>query len=450
MNVVEPTHYSRLMLAEHGYSSVAHVPLLMNEDGSYPVLVNRYLRARALMEWQPRIGTNAKPRDPKRDVTLLTVKTLKGIAQRLGLFLRWVAEDKRRDPLKIDYSGLLEWQNVELTKTVKEATANLYASEAALYLTWLSLVPRGEDGRPIRAPFNVPLVRREVDSHRGDSAHKQKKVVESRIGQLKPKPQDVVLPTDAAIGRWLDLQKINSGTRALMSRVSLDSGVRISELNYMQVGDLPPQGEWRPVGGRVFFWIHMGVKGQKVLPDSMKARRPRKISLSVKIARLVDEYRREGRELQIRRWIRAAGDKSEKARREGDRPTRLWLSEDTNVPVTNSAIQKAWSKSWAKLRREMPSEPVKWSPHSARHYFAVNLLVDCVMERIKQERLTLPSLTWAEGIMRDEINTVIRNQLGHLSEETTRIYLQAAKLKLAERLGSPSLNWHSHQEREVP
>ena len=438
------------MLADNGYSSVAHVPFLMNEDGSYPALVNRYLRARALMEWQPRIGTNAKPREPRRDVTLLTAKTLVGIAQRLVLFLRWAAEDKKRDPLKIDYSGLLEWQNVELTKTVGNATANLYASEAALYLTWLSLVPRGEEGRPIREPFNVPLVLREVDAHRGDSAHKQKKVVESRIGQLHPTPKDIVLPSDTAIERWLALQGIHSCTRALMSRVSLDSGVRISELNFMQVGDLPPQDQWRPVGGRVYFWIHMGVKGQKVLPESMKARRPRKISLSVKIARLVDEYRREGRELQIRRWIRAAEDKAEKARREGNRPTRLWLSEDTNVAVTNSAIQKAWSKSWAKLRREMPSEPVRWSPHSARHYFTVNLLVNHVMERMTSQGSALCNLTWAEGIMFDVINTIIRPQLGHLGEETTRIYLQAAQLKLAERLGWPSLNWHAHQEREVP
>lgn len=455
MKLVQPTLESRTLLINHGYQSVAHVPVLLGGEGDYPELMNRYMRARALREWIPRMGTYASEPKPRLGAAMLSVKTLEAIGRKLCLFHDWLNR-KNQDPLQLNYSDLLEWQDElinagEIRTSVeakKHSTANAYVSEGCLYLTWLSLVPKNPDGSALRPPFEVLAREDRVEYYKGDRAHKTTMLVESRLGALAIRPTRITLPSDQAIVRWLRAMNARSEIKALMSEVALDSGMRISEINQMVVDTLPPADEWRTVGGRVHFWISRGVKGPKVRPDSVVAIRGREVSLSLPLARKIDHYRKNGREIQIRRWIRSAINKSEQARRAGSRPQRLWLSEYSNAPFANQQLRDTWGKSWCAVKRVMPSEPDTWCPHRARHWFAVELLVNAALARQDAQGRGVPELTWLEGIMRDHIDLLIRPELGHLSDATTRLYLRAALLKLEERFGSPSVRWQDYADQE--
>lgn len=442
--IIRQTRESEQELRSAGYASVCHVPFLLGEDGSYPALINRYLRARALGEWPPSPQGKLK----RRNFLALTKSSLESVAYWLNQFLGWVSDsDGKIDPITLTYEELLTWQVDLKRKGVKDSSIRLYVTEACLYLTWLGQVPANEDGTPVRTPFDAEY--REVDQRRSrERGGKKNEGGAALVGLVRAKPPPIELPSDRAITKWLKRMRFRSEVKALMAEVILDTGLRISEINLLQESDLPEPTEWRAIGGRIHFRVERGVKGPKLTPSSEISLDGREISMSLGVAERVHRYRSNARALQVRRWIRAASTPAERARRSANRPTRMWLSDFTNKPFTNVSVRDVWRDEWAAIRKEFPGEPRAWSPQKGRHWFAVERLLDAADSQFRAVGSGVPNLTWLEGVMRNQIDLLIRPLLGHASEETTRLYLRAALRKIEERFGSSSLRWQEFMDEE--
>jgi integrase len=236
---------------------------------------------------------------------------------------------------------------------------------------------------------------------------------------------------------WLSAMRHRSPIKALMAEVIITSGMRISEVNSMEVDTLPPRTRWKVVAGRVHFFINKGVKGSKTAPTSNIARRGRTVSLPMDVAERVHGYREETRELQIRRWIREHVDKAEQTRRAAAKPIRLWLSDSSNQPFSNQQLRRVWS--------DVARCPPGWSPHAGRKYFAVEWLVESASLRMSATHGPA-DFGWIDQVMRNQIDTFLRPTLGHLSLETTNLYIRGAIWRLADVLGVPSLKYQDVQD----
>lgn len=435
------------LLREAGYPRVAHIPFLMSRDGAYPAHANRYLRARALCEWPLRLGTNSKP-GMTRILAHQSEKSCIGLARRLKEFLDWM-DVSESDLRKVEYGDLLDWQEGLRNGTASKSgspldhqTINIYLSEACYYLTWLSEVPRDESGRPARGPFRVTTTEVDRRVHRGKSAHSETRTVAVRVGALDHKPRrSLKLPAQEEVARWMRALRVRAEVKALMAEVIMDSGMRISEVNCMEVDTLPPREQWEPTGGRVEFWIEKGVKGRKVTPDSNVAVRGRFVSLSLEVAVKIDHYRSFTRQTQLRRWIRSAASKADQARRAGAKPVSLWLSEDSNKPFATQQLYNAWTTT--------AHCPKGWHPHAGREWFCVETVVQWALRDLQAQGFTgAPDLTWIQGVLRNQIEFMLRPVLGHLSIDTTNLYLRAAHFRLAELFGDPSLRWQDLADRD--
>jgi integrase len=418
-------------LIRAGYAQVAHVPFLLRDDGTYPFLANRYLRARALCEWQPRTGTDGVPAKLRRE--FLTAKSCGDLVSRLKAFLTWCDREEHR-PESLRYQDLLTWRGDLLDGDrkhqlpVQPATARLYVAEATFYLSWLSLVPRDSDGAPCRDHFEVP----------GESIHPTLRRVERNAPKKNPptgkrRQRRTQLPSQIEVNRWLQSLRIRAPVKALIAEVMIDSGMRISEANQLRTVDFPEPSEWRPVEGRVFFTVTRGSKGRKRTPTSMESR-PRDVSISVALALRVHAYKSSARETQVRRWIRAASSKPEQLRRSRDRPDRLWLSEHSNLPFDNRQMFHAWTA--------VAHCPAGWHPHAGRHWFAVEQLVEYGRRALAAAQSPVHNPSWLDGVLRNQVDLLLRPSMGHISASTTEEYLVAAKARLGEGTTAPSIRWN--------
>jgi integrase len=435
-----------VQLVAAGYAAVAHVPFLVGADGSYLSLANRYVRARSLCEWPLRLGTNGEPTRQRRKFQ--TRASCIALARRLREFLAWVKSQGDRSVLDVtsmSYDDVCDWQDGLANgacstsgRPLSNGTINLYVAEACYFLTWLSLVPKNPDGTAFRAPFLVVTRERLIATHDGKRAHRSFVSIDVRVGHLDVVPErELILPTPNELTAWLGGLRLGTPVKALMAETIVSSGMRISEVNSMEVHTLPARRQWRVVAGRVFFFIDLGVKGRKTSPTSSVAVRGRTVSLPIEVAEKIEAYRSGPRELQVRRWIRDAKTKQEQARRASLKPSRLWLSEFSNKPFANQQLRRVWSRG----AEHIPG----WSPHQGRKYYSVEWLVSSA--RLQASAVRGPvDLGWIDQILRNQIDTFLRPTLGHLSIDTTNLYIRAAIWRLQDVLGLPGIQYQDAQD----
>lgn len=425
-------------MKREGYARVAYVPFLLGDDGSYPEQVNRYIRARALAQWKPRLGSDGEAKEPR--YRFLTDRSNDEVAGRLRRFLDWC--DLRGHRIdRLSYQELLLWQDERLDGTFgllkgrgRLDTSSPSVTEAAYFLTWLAEVPRDSMGEPLRQPFNrfgdaisevhMPAMGRRQLGNQAAHENTKRRRIPRRTLRL-PKPSEV--------DQWLAALRIRAPVKALMAAIVLDSGMRISEINELHASDFPSAADWRPTDGRIYFDIVRGSKGPKRKPGS-KESRIREVHVSIELARAIERYRLFTRETQIRRWIRGVKSVEERKWRQANKPKRMWLSEHTNQPFSNRQFHHAWTTT--------PGCSDPWHPHLGRHWFAVEQLVRYGREAISAAGSTHPSLTWLDGVLRNQVDLLLRPALGHIDARTTEIYLRAAKFRLTEVFGAPSLRWN--------
>lgn len=90
---------------------------------------------------------------------------------------------------------------------------------------------------------------------------------------------------------------------------------------------------------------------------------------------------------------------------------RLFLGEDSGRPISAPTLYEAWTSG--------PTLPFKgWSPHGGRHYYACKTLMD------RLQRQTIRGPHTVTSTAEEIITLVLKPQLGHISTETTQIYLR--------------------------
>lgn len=434
-----------------GYPKLAYVPFLIGLDGEYPVEANRYLRERACLEWRPLV--------PGKDGgyrfnTLQTVKSLDAMARRLMEFLLWCENSTPKVSWKeVSYLedlmdrwqlGMLNGSASRSGKKLVVETVNSRISEACYFLSWAA-------ERGFRDAFNV-LTKAVSQNKWIGNFSPRRGGTESRVGALTSRRRSLSLPSDDAVAQWHSKLKIRRGeVIGLFSEMLIRTGVRISEGTQFRAEDLPekkfgPDGDgWREdwlQSGEVPCTISMGIKGPKITRGSEESVKSRVIYIPIDLADRMDYYRREGRSTLIARWVSAGRTKDEREKRRNSVKTnRFWLGK-RGAPLSNSWVRQAWS---SELTR-----PWKWCPHMARHLFAVKTLVNYTRELISIHKVsTIPSVGWLHGLLAGQISIILTPLLGHVSEETSLLYLTAARERLLQEFKHPTLTWLDECENKM-
>lgn len=434
-----------------GYAKLGYVPFLIGADGDYPVEANRYIRERACLEWRPSIP---EKQGSYRFSTRQTIESLDAMARRLMEFLLWCENSTPKISWKdVSYlddlidkwqAGMLSGSASRSRKKLAIETINSRVSEACYFLTWAA-------ERGFRDAFSVMTNKvTSCAAPRGSQKNRNKK--DFRIGELTSRRRSLSLPSDVVLAQWHSKLKTRHGeVIALFAECLMRTGMRISEGTKFRTQDLPekkygPGGhDWREdwlLSGKVPCTICMGVKGPKIARGSEESSKPREIYIPIELADRMDYYRREGRATLIARWVSAGNTRSERDKRQKSTKTDIFWLGKRGLPLSNSWVRQSWCSG--------ETTPWKWCPHMARHLFAVNTLVTYMRDLIAQFRLsTIPSVGWLHGLMAGQISIILTPLMGHMSEETTLLYLTGARERLMQEFQHPTLRWLDDCESSV-
>ena len=224
------------------------------------------------------------------------------------------------------------------------------------------------------------------------------------------KPQQVEFPYPTSIKAWIQsIDKLNH--RVILGLICF-GGLRADEVLNLRRGDIPvkvleqrsvPVGEY---GKRIqLFLPARATKGSKArytsiprfVMDDLKEYYDQRQSIGVKL-------KREGREI---------------ARASKDEYLLLNFHNKVGAKSTIGLIKKAFE--------DCPFEG--WSPHKGRHAFAVNRLAELMA--LQQGGVHEGNLSSAEKAERALLTQTplqeLRDEMGHVSEKTTDIYLKGAR-----------------------
>jgi integrase len=406
-------------LKEKGYVAIAHVPALFYSNWKYHDEVSRYLRERALLEWSP--GHNGLARlTARRFPTDISLRTF---GEALCNFTEW-CEVRNLDWRKLEYvTHLVDGYQAEMLEgtwsasgiALKASTANQRTQEACNFLRWAAV-------RGLRPAFDVVTTTRQVSAPSARQVHGHRPLeVKSRVGAARQDPAELRIPTDAEIEAWLRSVRIERGpTKTLMCELVIATGIRREEVVQWRIDTLPEdRADWHTVGEHVEVVIRYGTKGQKQAgPGGERHGPPRRIAIPLKIAERLDHYREYVRPGQRASYVRAAKSRAEQRQRMRNAPKQLFLSDTTGQPISAKAFYDAWTEA-----SKVPYSG--WSPHPGRHYWACKTLLNAVLLRKQAlgDATSHLSPALVSESATDTLNMVIRPQLGHVSVETSALYL---------------------------
>lgn len=411
-----------------------YVPILIGDDGRYPAEANRYLDERCNGEWN-------LPGQNRGSAKIPTLKSRKDIASRLACFLEWTLKQDDIDWRRYSYQeNILEGYQADLIRgkgspsgrNLSPASANLYASEACLFLVWAA-------ERGFRAKFHVPRRRATYQFKSATSAGSVTVQSEQRVGLLSTHEVPISVPSNEEVERWITAARVRSPIKSLVFELIVRCGLRISEANLMRVTCFPEknyggQAAWDPnwiALGEVPVTIKYGTKGGKVTPASDLGTRWRTIQIPIDLADRIWHYRVVIRPTLLSRY-------RHKTRAKGAVTDRLWLSEGKLLPVTNEMLRRVW-KATAHC-------PPGWKPHTGRHFYAVDKLSELTRAQLKLKGLAVEGdsdFGWLHGLLAGQIQMILSPLMGHVSSQTTMQYLRAAVAKMARDKGHPSIRWNA-------
>jgi len=401
-----------------GYGAFARVPVLFDSAGRYCRAHNRYLRERAELDWHPAGGGD-----------FLRDRTLEKIGECLINFICWCearSVDFRTAAYKQD---VLRYQNEQISGKWSEdggklepSTANQRADEATNFLRWAA-----EKG--LRGPFEIKeffRTGRSTNFAAQRGAHHAP--VKVRAGRAKENPTTktaslFVLPTADAVAEWLDAVKNRRGyTKYLACRMILDVGARRMEVEGLEVKQWPTAEMIEDARRLAQVYVPMELL-------ETKGGRPRTVRVPLEFAARVRSWIDEKRPTYAYRFFKKHKQKT----------SRLFLSDhpaaDGN-PVGAQTVYRCFS--------EVKPHPKYWSPHKGRHAFACFWVLHALsMESRPHGGLVAMGADWIQHRGMFWLG-LLRRQFGHVSEETTEIYLQW--LVHASGIAEMAAGWHAFLE----
>lgn len=394
-------------LVARGFESVAHVPVIYDDRGRYCRVYNRYLRERATLDWHPGSGSDY-PAD----------RTIENIANSLLNFIQWSAL-RRVDFRTATYSDVLQYQREQISGAwstkdkLAPSTANQRADEVSAFLTWAS-------DRGLRGPFEVkrffaarnPLVGYRPAMVRAGRA---------KENETTERTAAFVLPTQKAVKDWLQSVLTKRGyAKYLACRLILETGMRREEVELLHASRWPSKEAISEA-----FQL-----GQATVPmeiEKTKGSKPRTVRVPTEFANRVRDW------IDGKRWNYAL--RHQKHARE--RTDILFLSDDGVAhgrPISAQTIYRCFA--------EVEPRPRGWSPHKGRHCFACFYLLEALATEAGPDGLAARGANWVMSHGEHWID-MLRRQFGHVSKNTTEIYLRWVVTSCITELAS---GWHRHLE----
>ena len=401
-------------MADAGYAAVRDVPVLFDADGGYRRAANRYLRERKLVDWVPAqlaIGHTV----PRK-------RTLENMARHLDDFLDWCAAARvdwttiSYGQLTSDYQAKLESGEIaDSGRRLANGTVNARMDVATTFLCWA-----GERG--LRPPFEIPLVTRRRAFTSG--GRRTVASIEVRKGRLREGKPDTLgsekdLPREDGIRDWLMAVRGRRGfAKHLICRVVIETGVRLDEAVALTVDQWPTVDAIQRCGS----------EGHDTVPMRLtqtKGGAPRTIAISVGFAHMVRRWIDGHRMRLSARWRKSVTGRAT--------PEPLFLSDrpgHLGTPIKRHTVYD--------LFHEVAPRPRGWSPHMGRHAYACHFLLYFLRT---EARLTGAAMTtpWVEARGSFAL-TLLRQQLGHVDESTTVLYLKWLRSALG--LAQTASSWH--------
>ena len=405
------------------YPGLLGLPVIFDRGPGVHRLAMRFLLDLAYAKWRfPGgflVSTGAK---------MPTKKSMHTIAARLANFLDW-ADHRALDLRTCNYrQGVTRYQQEMLKgvwsrsgRELENSTVNVRVDMATHYLRWL--VDIGE-----RERFDVLTKEVSQTYSRHDSSRKSIKTVTVREGRLKLRSKILTLPTKQQAVEWLKESRCVSGsTFGLMAESILRTGMRREELTCLRVDSLPlSPSEWEvanptqpPHLQEIVIRLEWGAKGETIATCPISGDE-RKVGRTIRVPRTLalewHEYRRKSRVRAV--GNRLAGLKGRQREDVAASLVHLFLRDDTGERWSGKKFYDAW----VAVPRFFAD---RWYPHAGRHWWACMTLWDEVM-RLEADGHTKENLL-------SIIMTRIQPQLGHVSEDTTMLYLRWAM----NQLGTP-------------
>ena len=412
-----------------GYGRIAHVPVLFDRHHRYCRAHNAYLRVRAKLEWHPLSGQAeiSAARDFPRSNTMLR------IAYSIANFLDW-CEVRRVEWQEVTYDDILTYQQEQIRGAwsarrrhkLKASTANSRADEATHFLAWAA-------ESKLRSPFGIRTVTKTRAVRTGAASKTGQATISVRAGRAREEHGSsismlIFLPKEEEVRAWLRRVRAQRGyVKALVCRMILETGLRKSELVALTTAQVPDAG----------MLAHLQAEGRSMAPMHVtltKGGRPRTIQVPLPLAAEIRDWIDTRRLTLVRRYAKRHPDETAS--------DRLFLSDargHEGTVVEHHTVYRCFY--------EVKPRPRKWSPHFGRHTFACFYLLHALDNEAKAADATFKELgaDWVQSRGKFWLDT-LRRQLGHVSEDTTNIYLRW--LATATGISDVAVSWHAFLEAD--
>ncbi|MCJ2096324.1 site-specific integrase [Methylobacterium sp. J-072] len=352
------------------------------------------------------------------------------IAYSIANFLDW-CEARHVAWQDLSYDEVLAYQaeqirgawSAQKNRKLKPATANARADEATHFLRWAAEAK-------LRRPFGIRTVTKTRVVRTGAASRVVHAAVSVRAGRAReehgsPMGMLIFLPTAEEVRAWLRRVKVQRGyAKALACRLIIETGLRKSELVALTTAQVPDEE----------MLAHLRAEGRIVAPMRVtvtKGGRPRTIQLPLPLAAEIRNWIDTRRLTLVRRYRRRTDEVASE---------RLFLSDARGYEgsvIEHHTVYRCFY--------EVKPRPRKWSPHFARHTFACFYLLHALESEAKAANATFNELgaDWVQSRGRFWLDT-LRRQLGHVSEDTTDIYLRW--LATATGITALASGWHAFLE----
>ncbi|MBO1905302.1 tyrosine-type recombinase/integrase [Microvirga sp. 3-52] len=400
------------------FESVAHVPVLFDGQGRYCREHNRYLRERAIGEWSPKAGST-----PLAGGEVPAQRTIETVARHLLVFIEW-CEAKAQDWRTLTYKdGVLSFQCdmhkgrwSPSGKALQGSTANHRTDEVTSFLKWAA-------HNKLRPPFTVAYRASTRRIRSGQSAQESSVELNSRVGRIKTSKSASVaivaqLPKPEAVRDWLAAVRAKRGyAKHMACRFILESGARREETVSLNQGQIPSMEELRALKSD-------GRQAGAVTLTHTKGGRPRTIQVNIDFLIELREWI-DGRRMKLRMlWTKRTRTPASHL---------LFLSDARDhegTPISAETLYKCF--------RDVKPRPPRWHPHFGRHTYACFTVLYTLEHEAKAAGRTM-SADWV--MMRGSwCMKTLQQQLGHLSETTTDLYLRW--LVTAAGIAEVAQGWH--------
>ncbi|CAO3372792.1 tyrosine-type recombinase/integrase [Azospirillum argentinense] len=383
-----------------GTSKLARIPVLYDRHYHCHAPASRYLIDLGTGRWIRRRNNNeARAPTEYSTIRLPSDGSVLTYARQLEDFITQ-CERRRIDWQTVDYKRLNDLYKTPMMRgNLAPSTINGRFNTAVDFLTWAA--HKGE-----RKYFEVLVEKCSTDAFRLNQPRWRLQ------GKVRSHPKDLSLPDLASIEEWLEyLQRRDSHTAkvdALMVWTLLQTALRANELIRLRVTCLNPVKSPHPNSAYSTILVQYGTKGGREPGEVTQRGKPRFIQISNVTLQRLNDYIQGRRQIALRTFRRNNPNSVE--------PPEVFLSPDTGQPL---AYRTFWGK-W----KIGPLPISQWSPHLGRHTWACYTLLDEVRPKVTTTSQDHNLASCIFPYFDTVLYTQIASQLGHISTETTQMYLR--------------------------